>query len=378
MNSAVAVQRCFGYDPDEVLKHIEKLYIEGNGPDPAGRKILMKPNILSDDDPEKAITTHPVVVEAVIRYLQSRGATVFVGDSPTFDTRKFTGEKSGIRQVVDKCGATWVRFNEDFILRKVGTAEIKITALVNEVDLIISISKLKNHELMFFTGAMKNIFGFVPALNKAMQHVKYPDRFKFGKFFVDLEEAIKLHFHIMDGIVAMEGPGPGNGYPKKVNVLLASVNPLALDIVASRIVGYNPVEIPINKIALQRGLLLKNIDDIIIKGTDPETIVVKDFKRIVTEGVTGIILNYFKNKIPFLRRFDKRPVFNSKLCTSCSKCIDICPVKTLRFDINKKNIVRLDDTKCIRCYCCHEVCRERAIEIKRKVFWNRLFLNLSG
>jgi ferredoxin len=221
---------------------------------------------------------------------------------------------------------------------------------------------------MIFTGAMKNIFGFVPAFNKAKQHVKYPDRYKFGKFFVDLEEVIKPHFHIMDGIMALEGPGPGNGYPKKVNVLLASVNPLALDIIASRIVGYSPLEIPTNKIALERGLLLKNINDIIIKGTDPETIVVKDFKRIVTGSEAGIILKYFKNKIPFLKRFDKRPFFNSRLCISCSKCIDICPVKTLRFDDKNKNKVLINDAKCIRCYCCHEVCRDRAIDIKRKVF----------
>jgi len=368
MGSTVAVQRCFEYNPEEIAKHIAWLYMESNGPDPAGKNILLKPNILSDDEVFKATTTHPVVVEAVIRYLQSRGATVFVGDSPTFDTRKFTGEKCGIRQVVDKCGATWVRFNEAAIIRKVGTAEIKITALITKVDLIISLSKLKNHELMILSGAIKNIFGFVPAFNKAMQHVKYPDRYKFGEFFVDLEEAIKPHFHIMDGIIALEGPGPGNGYPKKVNILLASVNPLALDIIASRIVGYNPLEIPTNKIALERGLLLKNIDDIIIKGTDPDTIVVRDFKRIHKGGEAGIIFKYFKKKIPFLRRFNERPVFNSRLCIGCSKCIDICPVKTLHFDNKRKNKVLVNDAKCIHCCCCHEVCREGAIEIKRKVF----------
>jgi uncharacterized protein (DUF362 family)/Pyruvate/2-oxoacid:ferredoxin oxidoreductase delta subunit len=368
MGPTVAVRRCFEYDPEEIAEHIAWLYTESYGPDPAGKTILLKPNILSDDEPIKATTTHPVVVEAVITYLQSKGATVLVGDSPTFDTRKFTGEKCGIRQIVSKCGATWVRFNEAAIIRKVGTAEIKITALITKVDLIISLSKLKNHELMILSGAIKNIFGFVPAFNKAMQHVKYPGRYKFGEFFVDLEETIKPHFHIMDGIVAMEGPGPGNGYPKKVNVLLASVNPLALDIIASRILGYNPLDIPTNKIALDRGILLKNIDDIIIKGTDPETIVVRDFKRIDKGSEAGIIFKYFRKKIPFLRRFNERPVFNSNLCIGCSKCIDICPVKILRYDNKKKNKILVDDAKCIHCYCCHEVCRERAIEIKRKVF----------
>jgi uncharacterized protein (DUF362 family)/Pyruvate/2-oxoacid:ferredoxin oxidoreductase delta subunit len=368
MGSTVAVRRCFEYNAEEVAKQIERLYTEGDGPDPAGKTILLKPNILSDDEPFKATTTHPVVVEAVIRYLQTKGAIVYVGDSPTLDTRNFTGEKSGIRQVVDKCGATWVRFNEAAIFRKVGNAEIKITALITKVDLIISLSKLKNHELMIISGAIKNIFGFVPGFNKAMQHVKYPDRYKFAEFFVELEEVIRPHFHIMDGIVAMEGPGPGNGYPKKVNVLLASVNPLALDIIAGRILGYNPLDIPTNKIALERGILLKNMDDIIIKGTDPETIVVRDFKRIYKGSEAGILFKYFKMKIPFLRRLNKRPVFDSKLCIGCSKCIDICPVKILHYDNKKKNKVLVNEARCIHCYCCHEVCRERAIEIRRKVF----------
>jgi uncharacterized protein (DUF362 family)/NAD-dependent dihydropyrimidine dehydrogenase PreA subunit len=368
MGSTVGVQRCFDYNPEEMAEHIAWLYTESNGPDPAGKKILLKPNILSDDEPNRATTTHPAVVEAVINYLQSRGGTVLVGDSPTFDTRKFTGENCGIRQVVSKCGATWVRFNEDFVIRKVGAAEIKVTSLITQVDIIISLSKLKNHELMILSGAIKNIFGFVPGFNKAMQHVRFPDRYKFGEFFVDLEEAIKPHFHIMDGIVAMEGPGPGNGYPKKVNVLLASVNPLALDIVASRILGYNPLDIPTNKIALARGILLKSADDIIVKGADPESIIVRDFKRINRGGATGIIFKYFKKKTPVLRRLIKRPVFDSKLCIGCSKCIDICPVKILHYDNKKKNKVLVNEAKCIHCYCCQEVCREGAIEIKRKIF----------
>jgi uncharacterized protein (DUF362 family)/NAD-dependent dihydropyrimidine dehydrogenase PreA subunit len=368
MGSIVGVQRCSDYNPEDIAKHIALLYTESNGPDPAGKTILLKPNILSDDGPNRATTTHPAVVEAVINYLQSRGATVLVGDSPTFDTRKFTGEICGIRQAVSKCGAAWVRFNEDFIIRKVGNSEIKITALITRADIIISLSKLKNHELMILSGAIKNIFGFVPGFNKAMQHVKYPDRYKFGEFFVSLEEVIKPHFHIMDGIVAMEGPGPGNGFPKKVNVLLASVNPLALDIVASRILGYNPLDIPTNKIALARGLLLESIDEIIIKGADPEAIVVKDFKRIDKGGEAGIIFKYFKKKIPVLRRLIKRPVFDSKLCIGCSKCIEICPVKILRYDNNKNNKILVKESECIHCYCCQEVCREGAIEIKRKVF----------
>jgi ferredoxin len=214
---------------------------------------------------------------------------------------------------------------------------------------------------------MKNIFGFVPGFNKAMQHVNYPNRYKFARFFVDLEEAVRPHFHIMDGIVAMEGPGPGNGYPKKVNVLLASSNPLALDIVASRIVGYDPLDIPTNRIALERGSLLSKTEDIKIKGPEPEAIAVRDFRRIYKGGEAGILLKHLKKKIPILRRFDRRPVFKRKLCIGCLKCVEICPVKILHPDERKKNTILINDAKCIRCFCCSEVCRDRAIEIRRKI-----------
>lgn len=151
-------------------------------------------------------------------------------------------------------------------------------------------------------------------------------------------------------------------------MLLASVNPLALDIVACRIIGYNPEKIPVNRIALSRGRLLKSIDDIIIMGTDPETIVIADFKQIISGNGSGILFKFLKSKIPVMRRFDKRPLFSSNLCISCAKCIKICPYNALRFDSKNRNTVLIDDPKCIRCFCCHEVCMERAVEIKRKVF----------
>lgn len=368
MNKTVAIRKCPGYDPCEVMTGIEWLYREAGGPDPVGKKILLKPNILSDDKPERAITTHPVVVEAVIRYLKSRGATVFVGDSPTFDNASFTGKKSGLRQITESCGATWVRFNDNPVTRTVGGVTLKVASIVNEVDLIISLPKLKNHELMFFTGAIKNIFGLVPGLTKGLQHVRFSDRDKLAGFFVDLEETLCPQFHIMDGIIAMEGPGPGNGYPVKGGVLLASKNPLAIDIIASRIAGYDPLDIPTNRIALERGKLLENINDIEITGPDPETLVIRNFRRIQTGKTSGILLRSLKKRLPFLRKLDKRPVFNPELCISCMKCVEACPVTALSADKNKRNTILLNDPVCIRCFCCHEVCRDRAIEIKRKIF----------
>jgi uncharacterized protein (DUF362 family) len=352
----VAIRQCYKYEADELLKDIEWLYTESEGPDPSGKRILLKPNITTDISPERHATTHPAVVEAVIKYLQSRGATLLVGDSPAIETEKFTGEISGIRQVVEKCGASWVKFNRSTINKKIGESFVKITALTEEADLIISLPKMKNHELFYFSGAMKNIFGLVPGFNKMVQHAKFPDRYGLAEFFVDLEEAVKPHFHIMDAIVAMQGPGPVNGYPKRVNLLLASINPLALDIVASSIIGYDPVKIPINKIGLKRGVLMSDIEDIQVKGPVIKDIFVSDFKRITTGSAVGILLNYMKEKLPAMKKLDKKPVFDKNLCICCDNCINICSSQALSRDTNIASKISLSDELCIRCFCCFEAC----------------------
>jgi len=368
MDNIVAVKKCADYNPCGVLSSIEWLYKEANGPDPAGKKILLKPNILSDDDPARAVTTHPAVVGAMVKYLRSRGAQVFAGDSPTFDTKGFTGYKSGIRQAVEENGGTWVRFNEQVVNLKVGNHVVKVASIVKEVDLIINMPKLKTHELMFFTGAIKNIFGVIPSLNKVFFHTRYPDRSRLAAFFCDLEEAIGAQFHIMDAIVSMEGPGPGNGYPRNTGLLMASANPLALDIIASRFIGYNPEDIPTNRIALEKGRLPGNATDITVKGVDIQNNIIKDFKRISTGSGMSIVAKHLRKRIPLLRRLDRRPIFNPAMCTGCLRCIKVCPVNALKMHENKKNTVIINDNVCIRCFCCHELCRDRAIDIRRKLF----------
>ena len=73
--------------------------------------------------------------------------------------------------------------------------------------------KFKNHELVYFTGAIKNTLGLVPGFSKAKQHALHQDRTGFGEFLVDLNEEVTPDYFFMDGITGMEGPGPGRGFP---------------------------------------------------------------------------------------------------------------------------------------------------------------------
>jgi len=368
MNNIVTVRSCKEYDFQKVYQLISDIYQTCKGPELKNKKVLIKPNVLSDDLPEKCISTHPVVFEAMIRFLQDNGATIVAGDSPAVHLRGFRPVKSGLSQVCEKTGITWIDFTTKPSNLTLRNGKIRIASVINEVDLIVSLPKLKNHDLVYFTGALKNTLGLVPGFAKAKQHAVHQNKESFSRFLVDLNEAVTPHFFLMDGIIGMEGHGPGQGTPFRTGVLLGSVNPLALDIIASTIAGYNPNDIPTNRTGLERGIWLKSADEINYNGPVLNSLIRKDFKRIHVTGDTNISLKFLKDRIRFLRKFERRPVFIHGNCAGCKKCIKICPRNAITMDRDIKNYVVLTDRKCIRCFCCSEVCKFDAVKIKVKVF----------
>jgi uncharacterized protein (DUF362 family)/NAD-dependent dihydropyrimidine dehydrogenase PreA subunit len=368
MNTKVAARRCREYDTQEVQSLISEIYKTCDGPDVANKKVLLKPNILIDCDPSRCVSTHPVVVEAMIRFMQERGAVVFVGDSPSIHIRGFKSVKSGIYQVCQKTGATWVDFLKNPAEATLTKGKIKIASIINEVDLIISLPKFKNHELVYFTGAVKNTLGLVPGFTKAKQHAIHQDRDRFAAFLVDLAESVTQHFYLMDGIMGMEGPGPGQGIPIRMELLIGSSNPVALDIIATTIAGYDPMIIPTNAIAISRETWLKDPGDIIYDGPDIASVTKKDFRRIPTSGGRKSLRRFIINRLNKIRRIQRRPVFIHENCIGCRECIKMCPRNAIVMHPVKKNWVVLTDKKCIRCFCCSEVCQSNAVEIRRKPF----------
>ena len=368
MNNKIAVRKCNEYDLHEVFDMISDIYKNTDGPEVRGKRVLVKPNILSDSDPSKCICTHPVVVEAMIRFLQSKGANVFVGDSPAVHTQKFRGEKSGIFKVCKTTGAKWIDFMSEPAEKSLRKGKIRIASIVNQVDIIISLPKFKNHDLVYFTGAIKNTLGLVPGFSKGKQHALHQDRSKFGEFLVDLNEAVTPDYFLMDGIIGMEGPGPGNGFPVEIGLLFGSTNPLVIDMIASRIAGYEPMLIPTSRAAFFRKNWLQSENDIIYDGPEIGSIIKKEFVKIPISTTNNIALKFVLKRITFLKKLERRPVFYSKNCTGCQKCVNICPVQAIEPMVSDKTHILLTDNKCIRCFCCSEVCTDNAVIIRRKVF----------
>jgi len=371
MKTVVAVQKCSSYKPDEVFKAMKKALALTGDLDVKGKRVLLKPNILRDAPAHRALTTNPEFVRAAIRLCREAGAArIMVGDSPGVHLSNFDGRTCGIRQVVEEEEAQWVDFSGPKYKISVPDAykeeEFLLAGVLKEADAVISLPKLKTHQLMGYTGAIKNLYGLVPGYAKAGYHVKYPGRDDMGKLIIDLVRSIKPHYAFMDGIVAMEGPGPGNGFPRSVGLVAVSASLLGLDIFASQLIGYSWDDIPTNRYGAVVLDKIKGPEDIEIRGISPDKFSLSDFQRIET-GRPGVLLRILL-RFGWIRcietKLRPKPVFQHDRCIRCGECVAICASKALSFHGKGENRrVSIDYRKCIRCYCCHEVCPVDAISI---------------
>lgn len=371
--SKVAIVRCESYEQSCVDKAVsEAIELIGgiNQFVQPEEKILMKPNILTLKQPDRAATTHPSVVHATIRLLKEAGYNQLTyGDSPGFGAPDKAARVAGIKTVADEWKVPLVDFMTGSTVPYADGAKCKqfeIAKGVQAADAIISISKMKAHQLTRVTGAVKNQLGCVNGLNKAGFHAKYPDGIGFSEMLIDLNKLLNPRLYIMDGIVAMEGNGPNSGTPRKMNVILASSDPIALDSTFCRLINLNPEFVPTNVFGEQHGLGTYQEGKIEIVGEALTSVICKDFD-VVRAPVKD---ENFNSATKFKRLMLRKPVINEAKCVKCGVCVDACPVegKAVNFKTSQKNQPPKYNYKaCIRCYCCQEMCPQKAIDVKTPI-----------
>lgn len=374
MAKPVAITHCQTYGQEELAERLAEICDAAHMPDVAGKTVLLKPNILWDAPVEKGITTHPEVLRATIRLLYARGAkTIFVGDSPSMQRAFFTARLSGITQACEQEGAFWCDFFEEPLwnsTKNTSRNKFVLPHILESVDLLFSLAKMKTHSFMYTTGCVKNLFGLVVGLHKSSCHFKYPTREAFARMLATLYAQVHPDFGIMDAIVSMEGAGPSAGSLRHTALLLASCDLSAVDVAQSIIMGYDPMSIVLTKELWRRRLTSwERIDDIPYPLVSANDLVIADFKRIrqyrrstIIAPLVALLGNRYLGAIE--RRHDLRPIFTSDLCTGCGRCVTICAAHALSLDSRQKVVV--DYQRCIRCYCCHEVCAFGAIRIEPK------------
>lgn len=338
--------------------------------------VLIKPNLLAKHAPERAVTTHPAVIEACIVSLQKRGVrNIVVADSSggayTPQAMNAMYQKSGLREVCDRLGATLYTECNSAPRKTDGKLmhEFQLIAPVHEADFIINAAKIKTHMMTGMTCGVKNLFGTIPGLQKAEFHMQFPNKDYFGEMLVDLCLAVQPQLTIADGITCMEGDGPAGGDPRELGVVLGGRDPFSLDLAVCQMMGIDPMQVPYLSAGYARGVCENRFQNSWAVGDVTAIVPVADFR--LPETYVDID---FIQKVPKVLRWamplakrvlSPRPVIEQEKCIGCGKCAEICPQNVITIE-NEKAKIHPDG--CIHCFCCHEMCPAKAIAVKKNRF----------
>jgi uncharacterized protein (DUF362 family)/Pyruvate/2-oxoacid:ferredoxin oxidoreductase delta subunit len=317
-----------------------------------GAKVLIKPNFLAPAKPERALTTHPLIVRAVVEYVLQRGAVPLVADSPGMGTFERLLRDGGYAEALNGLDVELRPFRES-VQVDIGEpfGRIAIAREAVEADAVINLPKLKTHAMMMLTLGVKNLFGCVVGLAKVQWHMRSGvNRHLFARLLVQIYRAVNPTVTLMDGVLGMEGQGPGrSGTPRRLGLLIAGAEAPAVDMAVCRLLQVPADKLPTHRAAAELGLAP---GDVAISGDFKP---VRDFKLPVLGPLTfgpGLIQ-------PFIRKhLVQRPVVEAGKCRMCGECWRHCPAKAIAPHARG---VDFDYDRCIRCYCCVEMCPHGAL-----------------
>lgn len=371
MMERVWLSRCGGYAPEELFRQVEEAFDMLGVWDEIkpGMTVVIKPNLVMSSKPGSAIATHPALVAAVGKCVQKAGADVVIAESPggpyTPAAMKAVFRGCGYTDMAKDCGFTLYTDCKSREVSLPGAVRCRQLSVVEPFltrDYLIDMAKLKTHSMVGFSGAVKNLFGTVPGLQKPELHCRFPEKQPFSEMLVDLCDFLKPDLCFLDGILAMEGNGPTGGRPRNLGVLGASKSPYALDVCGAALIGLEPESVLMLKEADRRGLGPISPEECQLVKESVEALAQLDFLKAEASSTD------FIDRLPkFLRPAAKKiatptPKIRKADCVGCGKCAESCPQHTIVIRDGKAVI---DYKKCIRCFCCHEMCPKHVIDIRR-------------
>ena len=334
-----------------------------------GMRVVLKPNLVMSSKPEQAIITHPAFTAAVGKCVQKAGGRVVIAESPggpyTPAAMKAMFRATGYRDMAEACGFTLYtdcQSREVTLPQAKRCRELSVVEPFLDRDYLINLPKLKTHSMVGFSGAVKNLFGTVPGLQKPELHCRFPEREPFSEMLCDLCHFLGPDLSLMDGIWAMEGNGPTGGQRRDLYVIAGSESPWALDVAAASLVGLEPEKITMLREGHERGYGPLDLSELELVGDPMETLLAPDFLKAEASSTD------FIDRLPkFLRPAAKKlatpyPRIDKKRCVGCGKCAESCPQHTISLR-DGKAVIRYQN--CIRCFCCHEMCPKHVVQIKR-------------
>lgn len=380
-DNQVYVVRCpdYAHAGEKIMELLDMMRGIGQFVSP-GEKIALKVNLLRAARPEEAITTHPSVTAGVARMVREAGARPLIIDSPGAGyrhTRKTLDKlyrRCGMYEAANEAGCETnldTAYERVFFPAGKLIQSFEIISPILASDGVFNLCKMKTHLYTIMTGAVKNMFGVIPGLTKPGYHAKLHDVRHFAAMLLDLAAYVSPRISLMDAVIAMEGDGPAGGNPRHVGLLLAARSPLALDVVATALMGFRREHNPVLVEAEKRDLHPHRIEEVEIVGTELEEVIVPDFappSSLDSEsGFVGIPLWQRILSPLFKDILSVQPQIIRDKCIACGICCDACPMKVIT--IENGEYAHIKEQGCIRCYCCHEMCPEHAVELRRSLLY---------
>lgn len=360
--SKVALYHCDTVDqiPQRLQAIIEALGAERVSALFQEKKILLKPNVCIDHPPEKGTTTHPAVLDAAIALAKDLGAgTIIVGDGAAVGVKGHIFERTGIKAVCEKHGVELRDFNREQgrqvqIEDALALGEATIAQTYFEVDTVVNLPVFKTNMLFWISGALKNMKGLLVGMEKHKPHY-----LGVPQCVADLNRMVRQDLVIMDGIVGMMGNGPTAGKPANTRLLIGGFDPVAVDAVAARLMGFNPAKVPMIHLAEKVGVGSGQSE---ILGDPISSFKLRLEKPTVAKNrLMGALVDLGGRF--FFRKMGEasRMVVDAQKCTLCGRCQTMCPFGAIT--ITDKT-VQVDASKCEFCLCCTEVCKTEAIHLE--------------
>lgn len=365
MTESVHITRCPDYDPallkEQLKEHLSR-YPELR--ELKGKRVLLKVNLLKAITPDRAVTTHPELLRAIIDDIHGRGGRTIIADSPGGpflpSTLKKAYEVSGLEQLARETGAVLnynTRYHEEVHPKGKFVKRFNVCDYLRDADIVIGVPKFKTHTLCGLSCASKIMYGVVPGLEKVRLHTRFPDPLDFSRMVLDLTELVAADLYIVDAVVGMDGNGPNVGRIRNVGLIASGRAPVVLDLAMCRVTGMDPEKLNIMRAAFRDGRATNDMRmDITGSGSKMRLDPPFDLPDRATFGSDPP-----RTLVGLVRRIStKGPSIDLRKCVGCGVCMDNCAGKAITM-VDEK--ARIDMSRCIRCYCCHELCPHGAVKL---------------